>query len=190
MTNDIQRIWSLYRVTNIVNGKIYIGQTVQNPDRRWSKHISNTRSTVILRPITWAIKKHGEDNFTFEIIAQCRSLDDANYLETELVKQYESHISTSNGYNVAWGGSNEPLSEERKKKISATLKGKKKPPRSKEHCRNISESHKGKRPHEWLEVSRKKMTKAMIGNKNAVGNNHLAGKTWKLVDGKRVWMDR
>ena len=52
------------------------------------------------------------ENFTFEVIASCKTQDDANYIETELVKQYDSYISTNKGYNVTLGGMNAPKSEE------------------------------------------------------------------------------
>lgn len=64
------------------------------------------------------MKKYGVENFIFEVIAACKSQDDANELETLLVEQYQSHISTGNGYNVSAGGSNAPKTEQWKQQLS------------------------------------------------------------------------
>lgn len=104
----------LYRVTNQVNGKIYIGQTVQ-PDKRWNQHRRDAAEPKV--PFHHAIKKHGAHNFTFEVIATCKSFDDANELETLLVKQYDSYVFNRKGYNATHGGFNVPKSEEWKQKM-------------------------------------------------------------------------
>lgn len=110
MTNETQdnRIHYLYRIINKINGKIYIGQTVQ-PDKRWYQHKNMAAQEQPLMIISRAIKKYGNDYFDFEVIAGCKSWDDANDVETLLVSQYNSLVP--NGYNVAAGGINAPKSE-------------------------------------------------------------------------------
>jgi len=107
MTNE--RIISLYRITNTINRKIYIGQTVQ-PDKRWNQHRNDAANPKV--PFHYAIKKYGAHNFEFEVIASCKNWEDANYIETELVKQYDSFIANGKGYNATHGGMNAPKSEE------------------------------------------------------------------------------
>lgn len=102
------RIHYLYRITNTINGKIYIGQTVQ-PEKRWNQHKTSAASDNPKMIVSHAIKKYGNDAFEFEIIAGCRNWDDANEVETLLVSQYNSLVP--NGYNVALGGFNAPKSE-------------------------------------------------------------------------------
>lgn len=97
----------LYKITNKINGKIYIGQTVQ-PQKRWSQHKRHSRKPNQI--VHHAINKYGAENFKFEVIAMCKSWDDANDIETELVSQYQSLVPE--GYNVALGGINAPKSEE------------------------------------------------------------------------------
>lgn len=104
-----ERIISLYKVTNKINGKIYIGQTIQ-PDKRWYDHRRESANPKV--PFHFAIKKHGAHNFEFEVIASCKNWEDANYIETELVKQYDSFIANGKGYNATLGGMNAPKSEE------------------------------------------------------------------------------
>jgi predicted GIY-YIG superfamily endonuclease len=103
------RIRHLYKITNMINQKLYIGQTLE-PNKRWHEH---KRSAAIPKvPIHFAIKKYGNHNFTFEVIAACRSVDDANHLETELVKQYDSYAGNGKGYNATYGGMNAPKTPE------------------------------------------------------------------------------
>lgn len=104
------QIWSLYRITNKINGKIYIGQAA-DLSKRWSDHRRAVRLNKPTQVVHYAMIKYGLDNFEFEIIASCSAQGDANETETILVQQYESHISTDKGYNVTLGGMNAPKTE-------------------------------------------------------------------------------
>jgi group I intron endonuclease len=113
----------LYRIDCLVNGKVYIGQSVQ-PRKRWSQHKSDA-----LKPkqvISHAIQKYKKENFDFIIIACCQDKEDANQIEEQLIIQYDSR-NNNKGYNIAVGGSNGALgykhSKERKRKISLALIG-------------------------------------------------------------------
>lgn len=110
MTNETadSKIYYLYRIINKINGKIYIGQTVQ-PDKRWYQHKYMSEQEKPSMVISYAIKKYGASSFTFEVIAGCKNWNDANDIETLLVSQYDSLVP--NGYNVALGGMNAPKSE-------------------------------------------------------------------------------
>jgi group I intron endonuclease len=104
------QIWSLYRITNTINNKIYIGQAA-DLSKRWSDHRRAVRLSKPTQVIHHAMIKYGIENFEFDIIASCTNQDDANYTETKLVEQYESHISTDKGYNITLGGMNAPKTE-------------------------------------------------------------------------------
>lgn len=104
------QIWSLYRITNKINGKIYIGQAA-DLSKRWSDHRRAVRLNKPTQTIHYAMIKYGLDNFEFEVIASCTTQDDANFTETQLVEQYQSHVSTDKGYNVTLGGMNAPKTE-------------------------------------------------------------------------------
>jgi len=107
----------IYKITCLINNKLYIGQA-QDPRVRWNNHKLEARQEFPRMIINKAMKKHGIENFTFEVIVTCQTLDDANELETLLVTQYESHISTDKGYNVSLGGSNAPKTDAWKQQIS------------------------------------------------------------------------
>lgn len=106
--NKDDRIIYLYRITCTINNKNYIGQTV-DPTSRWRGHRRDSAYPKV--PIQFAINKYGTHNFEFEIIASCKNQDDANELETLLVKQYDSFVSNNKGYNATHGGMNAPKSE-------------------------------------------------------------------------------
>ena len=92
----------LYKITNMINNKVYIGQT-NNPNIRWTHHKNNAKKGKPFY-IYNAIRKYGIDSFHFQPIAMCKTQKQANILEIELIKQYGSHVSLGNGYNMDYGG--------------------------------------------------------------------------------------
>ena len=108
------------------NGKIYIGITDQKPERRWRNGIGYRRQPYVYN----AIKKYKWANIKHEILFSGLSQEEAENKEKELIAKYKSNQKAF-GYNIANGGnSTGTVSEETKKKISNSLKGrpKEKPP--------------------------------------------------------------
>lgn len=93
----------LYRITDVLNNKVYIGQTI-NPARRWSYHKSQSKKIKPLQYIHRAMTKYGIDNFVFDVIVSCITQDDADYTEIQLIERYDSR-NKEVGYNRAPGGS-------------------------------------------------------------------------------------
>jgi len=93
----------LYRITDALNNKIYIGQSNKETER-WRQHKYLARQNEPVQYIHRAIKKYGVENFTYEVIAQCLTQEDADETEILLIKQYDSR-NKDKGYNVApvWG---------------------------------------------------------------------------------------
>lgn len=91
----------LYKITNLKNNKVYIGQSYSEIER-WRQHKYAARSKP-KQYIDSAIKKHGIVNFTYEVIAVTLSKQDADYVEIELIKQYDSR-NRKYGYNISAGG--------------------------------------------------------------------------------------
>lgn len=89
----------LYKITNNVNGKLYIGVT-RNLQQRFKYHKIN-RSKKVISLIAQAIDKYGADNFTFETIC-IGSKDYIFQLEAEVIKAYETQ--SPKGYNLHPGG--------------------------------------------------------------------------------------
>lgn len=103
----------IYLITNQINGKIYIGQTIQNIKKRFETHAApgKNRTTVISK----AIKKYGKDNFSIEIIDDALSKEELNKKEIFYINSYSS--LRPYGYNVAIGGCITSASDESKSKV-------------------------------------------------------------------------
>lgn len=101
----------LYCITNLVNGKKYIGQTTQTIERRFKQHIECAKPSIfdnhMLLPK--AIHKYGEENFSITLlcmeIANSKNelIDKLNDLETEYIKKYNT-TDKNLGYNLTAGG--------------------------------------------------------------------------------------
>ena len=91
----------IYKITNTVTGKCYIGETIQDYNRRWGKHINSLKYKEGCPLLKASMKKHGIEKFKFEILIICFDKDVVKY-EKEYIKKYNSQ--TPNGYNVLSGG--------------------------------------------------------------------------------------
>lgn len=85
----------IYCITNIINGKKYIGQS-NNVKRRFNEHIKGNADTIIHN----AIKKYGEENFKIETL----ETNITNYNEREQYWIKELNTLVPNGYNMTEGG--------------------------------------------------------------------------------------
>ena len=111
----------IYKITNKVNGKIYIGQTVQKLKDRWANHKSDARNSG-KTPLYKSMRKYGIDNFSIEIIDYAQDLDSLNLLEQEYIKVADCLVPK--GYNLLPGGENHRHHEVTRAKLSALNKGK------------------------------------------------------------------
>lgn len=91
------KIWYIYKITNLINNKNYIGQATCI-EQRWRSHRRAAVAGKPIQPVHHALIKHGLENFSFEVIACCKSQEDANNTETKLVEQYNSYIGNGYGY--------------------------------------------------------------------------------------------
>lgn len=95
----------IYKITNTVNGKTYIGQTIQvSVSKRINKHISElNRNIHSNKHLQSAWIKYGESNFKFEVIDQVAFSFGLDNLERFWIKHYDS-TNPSKGYNKESGG--------------------------------------------------------------------------------------
>ena len=102
--NVLKYSYCVYKITNIKNGKIYIGKTSANTTKRWKDHVrAATNPRAKKQVIHLAIQKYGLDNFIFEIISYHKTEDTAYKKEQALIKQFKSNNSKF-GYNQNKGG--------------------------------------------------------------------------------------
>ena len=97
-------ICGIYKITNKVNGKCYIGQSI-NIKRRWRQHKEtyvNPASENYDYPLYKAIRFYGLENFSFEVLEECQpeKLNEKEIYWIEVFKSYD------NGYNQDRGGNN------------------------------------------------------------------------------------
>lgn len=96
-------IIGIYKITNNINGKIYVGQSV-NIAERWKQHeykAFNSKEKAYTSAIHQAYRKYGIKNFSYEVIEQCRpeELD-----EKEIYWIQKLNSLSPNGYNILTGG--------------------------------------------------------------------------------------
>lgn len=111
-------MFSLYKITNKLNQKYYIGQSLY-PEKRWKQHQNYAKRNHPEMYIHRAMAKYGIENFTFEVIAGCKLQEDANEAETIIINQFDSR-NPEKGYNIKPGG--ETWDDESKKFMSAKMK--------------------------------------------------------------------
>ena len=101
-------MWIIYKHTNRINGKVYIGQTQQIPSFRWKNgqgYLHQGQDSVFAR----AISKYGWDHFEHEILeSNIKTKKQANKREIFWIKYYRSYVGfeDANGYNMTLGGDN------------------------------------------------------------------------------------
>lgn len=116
----------IYKITNLVNQKIYIGKAVDTKDR-WYSHKSYFKSGKHCnKHLQRAWDKYGEENFKYEIIEYC-GLDILEEREKYWIKYHNTNLI---GYNMTLGGEGalgRIVTEEHREKLRKANKGKQRP---------------------------------------------------------------
>ena len=143
----------IYKTTNLVNNKIYVGQHKAESFDNYYKGSGQM--------LTRAFKKYGKANFTCEILATAETKDELNDLEIYWIAKLNARDTTV-GYNLTEGGEGTAgyiHTEEAKLKISLAKKGKSLSP---EHCKAIGLRSLG---HKMSEEAKAKLRAANLGRK-------------------------
>lgn len=169
------KTYTIYKHTNILTGKSYIGQTCQTTTNRWKNGTGYSKDT---QPVFYnAIKKYGWENFRHEILEKdILTLEEANEKEKYWINYFHTWIydENCNGYNATQGGDGNPghkVSEEARLKMSLAHQGQtswaKGKTFSEEHKKKLSEAHTGKTRQKHSEETKAKMRKAALGKKKS-----------------------
>ena len=161
----------IYKATNKLNGKCYIGQTRNSLESRKNKHISCARNGVKTH-FYCAIRKYGEDNFEWEVIDSTTNKKSLNELETYYITKYDS---IKHGYNMVDGGDNNVMDIESVKTKHDNIM------RSDEVRKKISESMKKyRKEHPFTDEHRRKLSEKALGNSNgSKGDNTYRSRSSK-----------
>lgn len=86
----------VYKITNKINGKVYIGQTINSVERRFQRHVSDAMSGRLNTHLANAIRLYGSKSFVVEVIDTADSQDELNHKEQYWIRAYDS---VRTGYN-------------------------------------------------------------------------------------------
>ena len=89
---------NIYKITCKLNGMGYLGKTTRSLEERIKEHLRNSRNSYVDR----AIKKYGWKNFTVEVLAVCKTIEELNECERKSIVEYKTKFP--NGYNLTDGG--------------------------------------------------------------------------------------
>lgn len=94
----------IYKITNTINGKVYIGKTERSIEQRWQEHLKFASTELNeQRPLYNAIRKYGVNNFIIEVVEETK---DVNEREQYWINYYNSY---KEGYNATLGGDGKTL---------------------------------------------------------------------------------
>ena len=88
----------IYKITNKINGKIYIGQTIRPIQQRFNRHMNDAINNVIDTHFSRAIRKYGKDNFYIECIDKAKNQENLTQKEQYWIQKYNS-TNPLIGYN-------------------------------------------------------------------------------------------
>lgn len=122
MPRRVPESFIIYLIVNLINGKIYVGQTIVGLTGRWQGHLYEARyhkkgKYIAILLIDRAIAKYGEENFTISEICTASCQAELNFLEILFITALDTQ-NPKKGYNIQDGGAPGSHSEETKKKMS------------------------------------------------------------------------
>lgn len=101
LDDDAQQMGTIYKITNLVNSKVYVGQTRQKLEKRINQHINNSK--MAKAGIDAAIRKYGWENFKVEVLEIC-PIDKLDEREVFWIAELDSMAPKN--YNLTRGGNN------------------------------------------------------------------------------------
>jgi len=183
----------IYKTTNLINSKIYIGQ--HQSKKQDDNYFGSGR--ILLN----ALKKYGKESFTVEIIYWAKSMKRLNDAEILFIEAYDA-TNPEVGYNLSYGGvafnkgrkaseetrekqrqsalNKPPMSDESKAKLSESLK---KVKHAAEWCKKIGRSNKGKHSNLLTEDHKRKISESLSGkvfseeHKNKIRQSSIGNKS-------------
>lgn len=169
----------VYKATNNINNKVYIGITTKTLEHRKSIHKkdSKTKDTYFYK----AIRKYGFENFSWEVIDTASSIEELHQKEIAYIKQYDSFDNKEKGYNTtSGGGSLYQMTESERKARSERVKGKNNPMYGK------PSPMKGK---QFSEEHKQKISLALKNSyrEHVIGGNNPAAKKVRNMDTGEVF---
>lgn len=157
----------IYKVTNKINNKVYIGQTIKSLDERKRRHVYDAENHKDVNTTFYnAIRKYGIDNFEWIVLDTGMSKKDLDSKESYWIKELKSHIRDGKGYNMTTGGDGSEgfkHSKEARMKMSADRKGRK---HTDEAKAKMSENRRGTNRTEEMKQKDREVKLGVYDNEN------------------------
>jgi len=177
----------VYIYENVLNGKRYVGQTIQTLSRRWTKHIrdANHGSKYHFHK---AIALYGSDSFRLLGAIELGSKEDMDFYERLFIEKFEC-MNPERGYNNTVGGEGGTPSNEVRARMSISARGR---TYSEEVRNKISHTLKGRIP--WnkgkilSEETREKMRVSHTGRR--IGWHHTEESIQKIRESRKLYESR
>lgn len=112
----------IYKITNKINNKLYIGKTYSSLQSRWNEHKKSVgKIQYSKRPLYEAIRKYGIENFEISLIEETENPEEK---ETYYIQQYRTYVGFEdcNGYNATLGGDGKKYSFSEKEEVEELIK--------------------------------------------------------------------
>ena len=173
------KFYGIYRITNLVNGKMYVGQHVtEDLDDGYMGS-----GVVILR----ALKKYGRGSFRKEWLTFCEDEEELDYMERVFVDQ--TWVDRADTYNIALGGVHNcarggKLSPEAKLKISNALKGRPSGMLGKRHSEESKRLMSQSQSKSWTAERREEQRQRASG---VAFSDDRKNKISSAIKGRRWW---
>lgn len=181
----------VYKITNIINGKSYIGKTIGNPEERLNRHLYLS-TTGVETYFYSAIRKYGLENFLVEVLQEASSEKELNDLEVLWIKEQKPE------YNMTSGGdggntSSSPNYKKSMKLRSLLITGENNPFYGKRHSEETKEKNRAFHQGKVLsEETKLKISNSLIGKPRAIDailkTSEKNSETWNITfpDGKEM----
>lgn len=150
------QLYSVYRITNIIDEKIYVGYS-SDVEKRWKNHIKIALFSKRKQKLHHAMAKYGIENFKFEILeTNIETKEIACDIEKRYIELFQTYLDDNKGYNQTPGGEGGPTFKGRKHSDEYKIRMSKiQQNRSEEWKKNLSKSQKNRSP--ISESSKEKM---------------------------------